>query len=97
MEQNILAENRSRGWERVSELAPAFVKRYIAEFRTAALENRSMSQSFIQGHVSGVEVRSRARISNAPKLTAGAVVDAYNRARLREFAVQIANDAARIR
>jgi hypothetical protein len=72
MENNILTENRSRGWIDVSNCPtmPDFAKRFITEFRTAAIEKRSMSSAFLHQHTEGVEKRSlsvRERITNLPR------------------------------
>lgn len=58
MSIDILGENRSKGWEKVDPSAPQWVKVYITEFRTAALEKRSMSPAYLQSFHNGCEQRS---------------------------------------
>jgi hypothetical protein len=53
-----LAENRVMNWAGVSDDAPAFVKAYVTEFRSAQIEKRNISPVFLKSHTAGIEQRS---------------------------------------
>jgi hypothetical protein len=58
---SLLEQNRKMGWEALPSTVPAFVRAFVTEYRTAALEQRSMNTSFLQTHQQGVEQRSLAQ------------------------------------
>jgi hypothetical protein len=58
METNILEARDDKGWAKVPAYAPAFVKVFITEFRTAALADRPMSKQYLASYTSGAETRS---------------------------------------
>jgi len=60
MSNHLLAENRAKGWCKVDDNAPEWVKVYVTEFRSAALEKRCMSPAYLQTFRTGCEQRSLA-------------------------------------
>jgi hypothetical protein len=54
----LLQRNTKLGWEELPSTAPAWVRAFVTEGRTATLEQRPMNTSFLRTHQQGVEQRS---------------------------------------
>jgi hypothetical protein len=59
--ENILSENRAKGWLALPESAPSWVRQFVSEFRYAALAERRMSPTFMRAFVQDAEQRSSMR------------------------------------
>jgi hypothetical protein len=55
--QNILEENRARGWIQVPDTAPAWVREALTEFRTAELNERPVAPAFARRYNREAEIR----------------------------------------
>ena len=94
-QEQLLAENRQRGWERVAETAPAWVRERIIAFRASVLAGLEFRMSVRQ--VQEAETRSAlsAKVRSFAKriFRPAASEDAELRRRLAETAEQIRVDA----
>jgi len=59
MANDLTGENRSRGWEALPANAPAFVRVFVQEYRSAVVEKRSMDANYLATFNDGCEKRSR--------------------------------------
>jgi hypothetical protein len=59
--ENILGENRTKGWLALPESAPSWVRQFVSEFRYAALAERRMSPTFMRAFLQDAEQRSAMR------------------------------------
>jgi hypothetical protein len=55
MSIDVLAENRSKGWERVPDSCPQWARVHITEWRTAVLEKRSMNPAIVRTFIADCE------------------------------------------
>jgi hypothetical protein len=58
---SLLERNTKLGWEELPPTAPAFARTFVTEYRTAALEQRSMDPTYLKSYQQGVEQRSLAQ------------------------------------
>jgi hypothetical protein len=58
---SLLERNTKLGWEELPSTAPAFARTFVTEYRTAALEKRSMDPTYLKSYQQGVEQRSLAQ------------------------------------
>jgi hypothetical protein len=59
--ENILSENREKGWSALPDTAPSWVRSFVTEFRTAALAARRMRPEFMRAFIRDSEQRSAMR------------------------------------
>jgi hypothetical protein len=65
MNTEVLKENRARGWAAVAATAPAWVRAYVIEVRTAYLEERNIRPNFLRAFIQGCEKRSLAAFARS--------------------------------
>jgi hypothetical protein len=59
--ENILGENRARGWLALPDSAPSWVREHVTEVRSAALNERPVNPKFLHAYVQAAEQRSAMR------------------------------------
>lgn len=67
---NVLEENRSKGWIKLPDNAPQWVRVFVTEYRSANLADRKMNDRYLDSFNSGCEKRSLALGRAVPKVLA---------------------------